>query len=636
MLENVVSAKIHPAIGIARIGNSDEYFVGPELPYPTAPPDGGYKDAQGKLKRQAARFRVYGYDKDNRPVAELTAPDCEIVWHVHVANKKSAWYDFRFALDLFAVDSPRGLTESASRRNADITGADRAKLVIDAKRQSIDGPNAGPVRCSGSFFGKPVYLGELRTDAAGRLEFLGGRGVSESLYGDAEPIAFANSPGWHDDVSDGPVHATVKIGQRRIEADGAWVVTAPPNYAPEIVSPQTMYDVVYDANIGTGTWENAEERTSFYRHILPLFQQLTQTQWVNFGFYTRYGWGGAYDFDEPAFLRKLGTPKPESGDDLYAELRRDVYYQFRQPDSPSSAEPPFRWPPIYGDASGSFDDEPRALFTYTKTIRRHLKSWCEGDFDGDYDPSNPPQEPKRFEDVALAEQPQTLDRAALHWCMGGPFHPGCEMTWIARQPMMYRSATRFRERPSDLADPDYGEVLTPQRVLGDTGPLAASGPGDITKWMAVPWQTDTASCQSGYVPKVDPYLPSFWPSRVPNHVLTEDDYNVVVNAQRPLSERVAAFNTRINWLYNLNLDAPYGEQLKTMISSFGKLGVVERRPNPNASDPNDPFPPALYVESRPGFTPPPALLAKARAKRGSEGVNEDFVRARFGGRARRF
>ena len=33
-----------------------------EIPFPVAPPRGGYRDDQGRLKRQVARFRVYGYD----------------------------------------------------------------------------------------------------------------------------------------------------------------------------------------------------------------------------------------------------------------------------------------------------------------------------------------------------------------------------------------------------------------------------------------------------------------------------------------------------------------------------------------------------------------------------------------------
>jgi hypothetical protein len=206
------------------------------------------------------------------------------------------------------------------------------------------------------------------------------------------------------------------------------------------------------------------------------------------------------------------------------------------------------------------------------------------------------------------------------------------MTWIVRQPMMYRSASRFRERPHDVPEPDYGETITPGEILGDTGPLASSGPGDISKWMAVPWQTDTASCQSGYETG-DAYLPSFWPSRVPNHVLTQEDYARVVDTSLPLAQRVAAFNTRLNWLRNLNLDAPFVEQISKMIGDFGELGVVERRVNPN---PRDPFPKTFFVESPPGSELPPEQKAAARRARGGEGVNPEFLRVRFGGRARTF
>ena len=57
----IVRYAIHPGIGIARVGNSpDEYFIGPEAPGEVPDPDGGYKDSAGRIKRQAARFRIYG------------------------------------------------------------------------------------------------------------------------------------------------------------------------------------------------------------------------------------------------------------------------------------------------------------------------------------------------------------------------------------------------------------------------------------------------------------------------------------------------------------------------------------------------------------------------------------------------
>ena len=57
-MASIASIKIHPAIGIARVGNSStEFFVGPEHPGVHSQPQGGYRDTQGRIKRQAARFR---------------------------------------------------------------------------------------------------------------------------------------------------------------------------------------------------------------------------------------------------------------------------------------------------------------------------------------------------------------------------------------------------------------------------------------------------------------------------------------------------------------------------------------------------------------------------------------------------
>src|SRR2546425_3830387 len=88
--ERVTHCKIHPGIGIARVGNSTEgYLLGPEVPYPVPAPPGGYKDSQGALKRQAARFRIYGYDESGEVVDEITAADAAIAWTVHVANSQA-------------------------------------------------------------------------------------------------------------------------------------------------------------------------------------------------------------------------------------------------------------------------------------------------------------------------------------------------------------------------------------------------------------------------------------------------------------------------------------------------------------------------------------------------------------------
>ena len=625
-LDSVVEARIHPAIGIARIGNSAEFFIGPEVPHATAAPEGGYRDSKGRLKRQAALFHIYGYDQDGKVVAELTASNAEIDWTVHVANKKAAWYDFNAALDL-----PEAVNLQSPRRNSWVQGKDREKLVIDPGPRSVSGRKKKSTPFdTGKFFGERVYLGELHTDKEGRLIFVGGKGNSGSPLPGFTLVTFANNPGWHDDISDGPVTATVKIGKRSVPVLPAWVVTGPPNYSPDLVTPQTMYDVVLDAV--KGMLLPKPGKPSFARDILPLFRQFQEAQWVNAGFFVQFGWMGPNDFLRPDVLKKLSTP-PDGSRDPFAEMRRQIFYSLRDP----SAEifEPLKWPPIYGDAFGSYDSPPgpRCGFAFTNTIYGFLKQWMQGDFIGDYTPSA--QDPKGLGDVAIQEQPATLDRAALHFCMGGPFHPGCEMTWPMRQASMYQAPFRLRHRPSGQQEADYGEFLTQATVTATDGPLSASGPGDISKWMAVPWQTDTASCRSGYpgteFPS-DPYIPTFWPSRVPNTVLTEANYLFVTDESKPMEERVAAFYGRANWLRSLGLQRPYVEQITHMVHHFGELGLVEKR----EKDAGPEFPTVMYVETLPPTTAKPMLRvaapkAEAEAELEQPAVTEEFAEARFAG-----
>jgi hypothetical protein len=92
--------------------------------------------------------------------------------------------------------------------------------------------------------------------------------------------------------------------------------------------------------------------------------------------------------------------------------------------------------------------------------------------------------------------------------------------------------------------------------------------------MAVPWQTDTASCRSGYDKSYDPYVPAFWPARVPNQVLTRENYEIVMNTALPPSERRKAFANRAAWVDPLGMTS-YTNQINNMIAHFDHLGVVE-------------------------------------------------------------
>ncbi|HKP02240.1 MAG TPA: LodA/GoxA family CTQ-dependent oxidase [Chthoniobacterales bacterium] len=587
--KTIVSAKIHPGIGVARVGNSkSEFFVGPEVPHPTPAPLDYYKDATGALKRQAAKFRIYGYNAAGEVIGELNASNAEIVWTVHVANKKAAWFNFETAMDIPEATA-------CVLRNAGVVGEKRSQLIIDPGPRSIKGEKGAPAQKfdTGEFFGTKVYLGELTTDELGNLIFLGGRGESNSPFPNNPPYTFANNDGWHDDTSDGPVSAEVRVKGKSIPVDPAWVVTAPPNYAPEIVSVQTMYDLLYDTY--QKVWIKPVTKPSFTEHIFPILQQFCDAQWVNYGFHVQFGWRSPYDFLQPDYFDKLHRVVSNDGlPDLFHEVRLQLFNIFRDP--ASSALNVLAWPQMYGDAVTIPATGPRSLLALTTTQYQFLRLWASGQFEDDW-PAGGPKYPGKLAEVELRDRPATLDKAALWFCLGGPFHPGCEMTWPMRRRTMYYAPFRVRPRAPNQSEPDYGTTLTPEVATGEFGPLYANGPGDLTRWMAVPWQTDTASCRAGYESGYDPFIPTFWPARVPNHVLTEEAYQQVMNKKLPLEKRVLAFNTRAVW-YRFLLGGTLA-QIKQMISDFGKLGVVERRAGPKDKLPV--FPPDLYVESQTGF-----------------------------------
>src|SRR5262245_22756958 len=84
--------KIYPSSGIARVGDSTEpdgWFLGPDLDAPSPHKSAGFtfRDASGRIKRQAARFRIVAFDEAGKPLRELSDRDADISWRVSLANK---------------------------------------------------------------------------------------------------------------------------------------------------------------------------------------------------------------------------------------------------------------------------------------------------------------------------------------------------------------------------------------------------------------------------------------------------------------------------------------------------------------------------------------------------------------------
>ncbi|HJQ27138.1 MAG TPA: LodA/GoxA family CTQ-dependent oxidase [Blastocatellia bacterium] len=300
--------RIHPGIGIARLGNSpDAFYIGPETPAslpiacdargnPRLSSDGmteqsvkNFKDGEGRIKRQAARFQIWAYDDEHPEGRPLKLGDqiegggnagtlIDIQWRVYLANKKASWYQFE------QLDGEHGYPSNHPLRNSAITDPDaRQQLIIDPGPRTVDHTSQRTAQFSRE--ASDIYaatfppalkpnaidtLGDLLTDDTGRLLVLGGHGNSGSFlfndFGQPRINDYANNDGWFDDTSDGPVMARLVMFSplvqrvRYIDVEyPAWVICAYPRYVPEILDIVTMDDVIEDMAI-----RQFAERTELY------------------------------------------------------------------------------------------------------------------------------------------------------------------------------------------------------------------------------------------------------------------------------------------------------------------------------------------------------------------------------------
>jgi len=194
-------------------------------------------------------------------------PGSSVRWEARLANRKDA------------VKRPASPPPSPLKPVLDPTRADR---LIEASA-SVTGASAPRAILNGSYRGKAVNLGDIRTDGQQRLIVLGGYGVSETLSIPPAPIggSFYNNPDWYDDVSDGPVSAVISLpGEPPTEAKPAWVVVGPPDFAPVSLSVVTLYDVIRQVAIEQG-WATPPGKPFFDTDIRPMIRRAADLRFVN-------------------------------------------------------------------------------------------------------------------------------------------------------------------------------------------------------------------------------------------------------------------------------------------------------------------------------------------------------------------
>lgn len=598
--------KIHPAIGVARVGNADpdDFFIGPETPGLAAageapgtavPP---YKVRAGngpaRIKPQGARFHLWEYKKVGgkwAPAREVLLADGDvesIEWTAHLANKKASFFRFEGL-------SGEGDSEPARHRNG---GRRALGLDIDPGARRIAARRSGaippavrfdpgtsddPAREQWPVFSGPVpgrgtkiidYLGELRLDDKGRLIVLGGKGTSKPDKKPTKKLHYANNNGWWDDVSDGPVSAvvTLQVAEGRatrsvsFTAEGAWALVGPADFAPHTPNVVTLYDLLYDMaarklplpdddasydgplvrlkRLNDELLRQRHKELTDYRVSFDeeIYPLLRRALGLRWVFPTRF-----HNFVSDPGWDQLGDPSRGA-----KPARHEIFDRIRPPvglpDTPIAT-----MPRLFGETF----DEPGSdhmFLRLTPTQYFLLKRWADGHFD------KPGEVPPPV--TAATITPEGLDQAAAENCSGGSFFPGIEVGWQIRAPGLYREPFRVDHTAKSTYNSETDGV----------------GPGHFSRQMALPWQADFADCCAD---ELEDVVYGWWPAQRPDAVAPD--------------EKSAKALTKVPWhrASSARWSQPDAPSELEMVEHWSEFGIVLR----HETLPPSGAPSAVYFET---------------------------------------
>lgn len=522
---------IHPAVGIARVGDSpEELYIAPEIPgtfcAPTEiykvvlqstdkdkseihsfskidPPDYNYRDTseEKRIRRQAARFKIFEYTPnaaaamkpENPPIyptdQEITTLDLtrfDVTWQVKLSNLKSP----------MGNNEPEAISLKVDPTQELVRLFDTPKLTDD------DGTEQQLPR-----------LGEIYTDTEGRLIVAGGAGEAKPVGG-ADPIEGNTNVklyGWFDDTSDGVVTATIKDKNthEEFEALAARIVIAPPKFGGDVLPLVSLYDLM-EENSGV----SPPKEVSYTEHIFPILQKVILMQWVSQQAFVAHG-NGTLIFD---FWAKLTTGSPQEQQDLRKHLLELV--ENHHSDYGDGRLKAFRGMPklIAHPDKGPF---------LTKRQIALFRGWAAQNIPEPV-PTTLPRptvsEHTYLENVPVSEQPQALDQAHMETISSRGYLPGVDVGEIVES----------------IVWKDENALVPRANINGK------QTDGELTQTLATPWQVDIPHCGE-----------KWWPTSYPSHVFrgtssTPERYNEVIANYSPApdaseSRRLARLEGVTNW-----------------------------------------------------------------------------------------
>jgi hypothetical protein len=557
--------RVHPAIGIGRVGDSEEFYIAPVTAAGTREPGGlmgglpikpgtedtpitadDFRDSYGNVKRQAARFRIYAYpggSSETYPNGGGTLVTvgstiggkkvADIVWTVHLANKKLNNYstvsknpngeglvfrgigayndpsllilrnpDYKGKTD---KDDPVRLRElfiDPGPRAVKVSAGPSTVVKFDAPTPAAYGNAAGAIVTVPSYpksfpsdfnplnepLGPLTSLGDLRVDDKGGLVVAGGYARTVAVSQNREPVPLTRPTEnglWYDDAADGPVNAVIVFDDHSTApVQAGWYVTGDPGYAPQTRNIISTWDDVYDVWVrelslvpslyANGQFQ-ASYRPSFGDDVQPIFHAAMLHQWnTNLS---------AWAIDNHDMI---GSIRPT--DDPTSKIP-NLKTLLRDPNSASDIETGTPMMPL------SLGDAEKSFLTVSQTQYFILSQWHAKACSPVPGPALGPGE--------------KLDKITLENCLGGRYSPGIEVSFPIRDANLYirdwqkQGCGPFRINQAPL---DYSKAIADKPFLSfgyiPLQPIPVE-PGDLSKFMSVPWHTDYNSCAT-HLPDPNP------------------------------------------------------------------------------------------------------------------------------------
>jgi hypothetical protein len=274
--------------------------------------------------------------------------------------------------------------------------------VIDSGVLQLSSSDVTPKPLAGTYRGHAVSLGELRIDPHGNLLVFGGAGVSRTFENAPIGDDFYNNPGWHDDVADGPVTATIRFADGTVaQAHPAWVIVAPPDFAPAVQGVVTLYDTIVQAAVSANAI-TLPVQPSFTQHILPLIERARGLRWVH------------DDVTWPAISSNFAQLSSTASTPAVAARRSNAVRGVTRVEAAFS--------------------HPDYTFRLRPWQKDFLEKYKAGNFVADFG-SAPPPDPAA---------PATLTRVVLEGGVGEGFFPGIEAGIILTKASIYARPFEFR------------------------------------------------------------------------------------------------------------------------------------------------------------------------------------------------